>query len=282
MTGTSEHIYKLASEYFTDNTSSCCVTFSKLINAIKVVKGIPVNADLRIVKRCASSNNYKYIFNLDSSKIYVSSCNDCITEYNLFSQSYDSEELSSETISSFLLSIKDSLSKLEFNNFIGCFVKDQEVNEDYLGLDIFDNEYMESNDCCVCMEKTITQTNCSHSLCVQCWSKLKKDECPICRMDNIFITKINEDCNDSDYEYNYHESDYESESDNESYNESNNESDNEPDNEPDNESDNESDNEPDNEPDNESDNQVSIINLDNSAVVDYDSETVWETDSELE
>ena len=50
-----------------------------------------------------------------------------------------------------------------------------------LGLDIFGFEYSDSVDCIVCYDKTYTKTSCSHSLCVECWSNLRKYECPLCR-----------------------------------------------------------------------------------------------------
>jgi hypothetical protein len=53
-----------------------------------------------------------------------------------------------------------------------------------------------SLECCVCYNKTKTQTRCKHSLCVRCWSKMYNDicededadedacvKCPLCRQD---------------------------------------------------------------------------------------------------
>ena len=40
-------------------------------------------------------------------------------------------------------------------------------------------------ECCVCLEITDTKTSCGHYLCVQCFSKLYKNSCPMCRNENI-------------------------------------------------------------------------------------------------
>jgi hypothetical protein len=50
-------------------------------------------------------------------------------------------------------------------------------------------------ECVVCYEKTQTKTDCEHSLCYRCWSKLKEVDgtlpCPICR-ESIWYTKPDE------------------------------------------------------------------------------------------
>lgn len=41
----------------------------------------------------------------------------------------------------------------------------------------------EEIDCCVCKEKTTTETPCGHKLCILCWSTINdtKPRCPMCR-----------------------------------------------------------------------------------------------------
>ena len=50
-------------------------------------------------------------------------------------------------------------------------------------------------ECVVCYEKTQTKTDCQHSLCYRCWSKVKEVDgivpCPICR-ESIWYTKPDE------------------------------------------------------------------------------------------
>ncbi len=248
MTDTATFIFNLANKYFKENVSSCCETYVSELNVIKIVSGLTVNAELRIVKICCSDNDFKYIFNLDSNKIFTRDHGLCLENYNVFTYSLDSKEFSSEKIKSYLLEIKEILTKLELNKFLGCLVTDQQINQEYLGFDIFDGEYMDTNECCVCLDKTITKTNCEHALCIECWTKLKKDECPMCRCECITIRKTDA-CNDSDEEDEYHyQSDEESD-------------------ELDNELDNES----------EPEDEKSVINLNTD---DSDTESIWATESE--
>ena len=57
------------------------------------------------------------------------------------------------------------------------------------------NLVMDKCECVVCYEKTQTKTDCEHSLCYRCWSKLKEVDgalpCPMCR-ESIWYTKPDE------------------------------------------------------------------------------------------
>jgi hypothetical protein len=44
-------------------------------------------------------------------------------------------------------------------------------------INLFGNKY----ECTVCMEQTITKTECNHPLCQKCFSSLEQKTCPICR-----------------------------------------------------------------------------------------------------
>ena len=61
------------------------------------------------------------------------------------------------------------ITQLKFNKRTGRFTLKQlrEINTD---------------DCCsVCMETTTTKTKCNHLLCYECWEKINKKICPLCR-----------------------------------------------------------------------------------------------------
>lgn len=53
-------------------------------------------------------------------------------------------------------------------------------------VNLFDNK----NDCCVCLDQTISISTCNHPLCQKCFSKLKIKICPICR--KILSDELNE------------------------------------------------------------------------------------------
>lgn len=85
------------------------------------------------------------------------------------------------------------LLKLKFNIYYGKF--EIPNSQDDIFIDSLTNIFKNSNNiktigdkCCVCHEETVTQTNCSHSLCVKCYIKIKKTsgisneaKCPLCR-----------------------------------------------------------------------------------------------------
>ena len=37
------------------------------------------------------------------------------------------------------------------------------------------------SECCVCLEFTVSKTDCKHSLCLRCNEKINKNLCPVCR-----------------------------------------------------------------------------------------------------
>jgi len=46
------------------------------------------------------------------------------------------------------------------------------------------DDFINSDECCVCYEKTVTFTSCEHHLCIQCWDEMLQKhlkECPLCK-----------------------------------------------------------------------------------------------------
>jgi hypothetical protein len=93
-----------------------------------------------------------------------------------------------------------SLKKLKFDNLMGAFYIEEPSQERQKMFDLEaefcqafkDDEHMEmdSKECCVCFTMTQSRTNCDHSVCLECISKLKPVEiadgakhigCPMCR-----------------------------------------------------------------------------------------------------
>lgn len=84
------------------------------------------------------------------------------------------------------MKFKNQIPKLKLDKYEGKFIdceKKKSVfqNEKYFGLDIFGIEYDDYDVCIVCYENTTTITSCNHHLCIDCWTKLKKNYCPVCR-----------------------------------------------------------------------------------------------------
>jgi len=80
------------------------------------------------------------------------------------------------------------LKTLKFDKMTGKFTT---------SLPYFVPELSSADECCVCMEKTKTKTNCGHTLCAECWHNLREDTCPMCRDEGIRVCE----CNDDDCEF---------------------------------------------------------------------------------
>lgn len=83
------------------------------------------------------------------------------------------------------------LPNLVFDKFIGKFVLNKSSNTEFAFLKKHKNIKTSFQECCVCMEDTMTTTCCNHHCCYECMSKIKltldEDEersnilCPMCR-----------------------------------------------------------------------------------------------------
>lgn len=93
--------------------------------------------------------------------------------------------------------IKTMLPKLHFNKYIS---KLYEGPSDSLEQDYFGDTFMGGEQCCVCLDKTQSVTECGHALCCICWSKLKKRICPCCRKNIWTQSQANEIQETSDEE----------------------------------------------------------------------------------
>jgi hypothetical protein len=56
--------------------------------------------------------------------------------------------------------------------------------------------------CCVCQEKTISETRCGHKLCILCWSTINetKPRCPMCRSKIYYLEEEQLTDSESDIE----------------------------------------------------------------------------------
>jgi hypothetical protein len=239
MSTSSIYIYnKVTKEFELDNKDTCCQKVTTIIPVIKNICKIPVSAEIIIIKQKDDEHKYKFVFLIESSKILKKierlEIGFALMPINLFVHSKEFNDFNVELIDGFLLEVKNILSKLKFNKLLGTFIPEGEINDDSVGLDIFSDKYMNVNECCVCLEKTSITTDCSHSLCVECWSSLKSNKCPVCRNTNIVVEDdlINLS-SDSESNENIEESD------NESFSESDSEFDDEIDDEIDNNENNE-------------------------------------------
>ena len=93
------------------------------------------------------------------------------------------------------------LRRLKFSKLVGDFYDPEDEYEcaklenDELsvaaGLSVCD-------DCCVCQEKTQTLTECGHTLCHDCWNRIERHVCPMCRGELTTRNPVIEDDEDDD------------------------------------------------------------------------------------
>lgn len=104
-------------------------------------------------------------------------------EYCLFYEKLmeTENEINEDMIDKFLNQLNVILQKLKYDKY------NNELTIDRLD-EPFEKCFLnEEYNCVVCYEPTTNQTMCFHRLCLQCWSKLKNLQCPICREDDIDI-----------------------------------------------------------------------------------------------
>ncbi len=89
-----------------------------------------------------------------------------------------------------LQKIKKIIPNLKFDKMCGKIYTNKSKSFEQICLNEFGSNFIESNECCVCGETTTTKTNCCHFLCVECWSHIKSNQCPMCREVNIRIEQL--------------------------------------------------------------------------------------------
>jgi hypothetical protein len=202
---TSKIIYNKANHFFSSPESQCtcdeCTNSAEFVLMIPIIHKVcnfNVNS-LILIEKISGSNqpSYIYKFTINSKKLKTTNIN----YHRFFSYEKKNYKLSIKNINKFIILIKNILPKLNFNKFTGIFEFDMNANSklidftnsetnNILGLEMFDLTYTNSNECCICYDKTLNKTSCNHFLCVECWESLKDiSECPYCRHKKIKISK---------------------------------------------------------------------------------------------
>ena len=95
------------------------------------------------------------------------------------------ENLVEKTISVVLTKIYNIKKDFKYSKIIDYLipVENFDEREDLCkALNFFTNKN-DITECCVCSELNVVQTVCKHSLCRECYNKLEKLNCPMCRND---------------------------------------------------------------------------------------------------
>ncbi len=172
--------------------SSQSFYFSKNIPTIRKISNVRVRTEICFEK---TGPNWNIYLEIKSSNI----TNDDDYKIVLFKKDLRrcSSEVTRKDIKVSLERMKKIIPNLKFSKLLGKIDSDKAKSFEQICLNEFGPNFIESNECCVCNESTITKTNCSHFLCVECWSQIRSNQCPMCRQNNIFINE-SDSCSDDD------------------------------------------------------------------------------------
>lgn len=179
--------------------------YSISLPTINKIDNIDVKCKL-VVNKIPTNLKKKYFigFWIESSKINYTGRRG---EYNLYNYKEKLYPYKKETVEKFLQKVKnDILPKLKLDKVFGkLFLNNTDgtksIQKENVGEDIFGFEYSNYEKCSVCYEHTYTRTSCSHSLCFDCWNKIKNGSCPLCRSElKMSFDENNDICDEDDNE----------------------------------------------------------------------------------
>ena len=155
-----------------------------IILPVETINGLPVTAKISVVQ---NSVNYLFFVDIDVNGVDVEDPID-ILPLQLLSKLFYEISIINPVIDNeyFIESFKNIVNSLRYDNKTGKLDENEEDNHFFR--DLISNENITFNEeeaCPVCSEITKTKTQCNHTLCLVCWSKIKSVDdmkpCPICR-----------------------------------------------------------------------------------------------------
>ena len=151
---------------------------------------IPITADIGNIKKCdAYIVCCETYMKIEIDPKNLGACDDTdwtikIRGNNIIYICCKKAETSAVELAAKFAELLKMLRRLKFSKFVGHFYDPEDEyecakleNEELsvaAGLSVCD-------DCCVCQEKTETLTECGHALCHECWNRLDRHVCPMCR-----------------------------------------------------------------------------------------------------
>lgn len=181
--------------------------FSHEIPTIRFIDGIKVCTTFHI-KKCPCCTDHSISLSIYSCGIPYGPTHKL---YELYRKELRSKvkKINKKQIKLAVIKMKKILHSLKFDKIIAKLSQEQDKTFNQICLDEFSPDFVGLDKCCVCYDSTITQTDCGHKLCIQCWPNLKTEKCPICRKSNIFlINPLEDNCSDSDDSYSVSEVSY--------------------------------------------------------------------------
>ena len=160
---------------------------SKLDGVQVDVKVLLIEQDgvwLRLVINSVVNTDYE----CDGENMYLSYSNDKSTIHHKGKKEWDHEMMCAS-----IISIQKLIGQLKYVKMGDNFqLGDEYKNRCYAEIEIWSlnkNTEIDGDMCCVCHDRTTSETECGHHLCQQCWCSLKKEQenggnghkCPVCR-----------------------------------------------------------------------------------------------------
>jgi len=152
---------------------------------IKKIQGLNVDANILFTNgdpettRVKFTIGHRYIENVGCHGQYVL-YTDVIHQVNIW-------ELTIIDVDCIIKKVMDIIDTLEYNKLTNTLKKRDDNGYQYIDEgDIFKKYNDGNNICCVCNDTTeFVTTNCGHTLCIECWDKLKTQTCPLCRNEEL-------------------------------------------------------------------------------------------------
>lgn len=170
---TQKYIYNKINRKFNLNSSANTNTKIKFkISNVKKIVGFNVRMILAIGKKKKLDRHYWEII-IESIGIVNSKKKKII----LFNYKKLIENFDFNSVGKFIREIQQILSKLKFNKLTNKFeiIGPNEFDEKNINLTNYFPE------CVICYDRTINRTMCEHFVCLECWTKIKNNKCPVCR-----------------------------------------------------------------------------------------------------
>jgi hypothetical protein len=158
---------------------------------IRSICGIDVHVELQF--QSIGANTIQCILIITTSKVLY--CEGSNT--HLFSKTLDTIKptvdftlFTVEKITNYIKQMLDIIPTLRLDKLQACLTQNELIDLSYIELFKFDNTELKYDICSVCHELCGTKTECKHSICIECVSKLdgyeSEDEdliydCPLCR-----------------------------------------------------------------------------------------------------
>jgi hypothetical protein len=158
---------------------------------IKQISGISVDANI-VFTGPPTQTDVK--FSIYHNKIANEGCYGQYILYTTMIRKIDIMELNVDVLDCIIKDIMNILHTLEYNKLTNTLKQKDDNGYQYVDEgDIFKKYNDGNNICCVCNETTeFITTNCGHTLCIECWDKLKKQICPICRNEDLLYKNCHE------------------------------------------------------------------------------------------